>query len=114
MKKSYVIMSVLFIGLIIVACCTKKNVEGVVISVPMSVSFNELMSGNVSNMIFTGDVVTVRLHDGEEVEALATNEQMEQAFKGKNKATLEKIKDPEHEGVNWKIIKLEENTEQKE
>jgi len=39
---------------------------------------------------------------------------MEQAFKGKNKATLEKIKDEEHEGVEWKVIKLEENQEQQE
>jgi len=112
--KNRIIVPILLIGLISFFSCTQKNVEGVVISVPMSLSLNELMSGEVSNMTFTGDAVTVRLNDGEEVEALATNEQMEQAFEGKNIATLEKIKDPEHEGVNWKIVKLEENTEQKD
>jgi len=114
MKRRNVIMSVLFIGLIALSGCTQKNVEGVVISVPASLSLNELMSGNVSDMTFTGDVVKVRLNDGQEVEALATHEQMEQAFKGKNKVTLEKIKDEEHEGVEWKVIKLEENQEQQE
>jgi len=37
------------------------------------------MSGNVSDMTFTGDVIKVRLNDGQEVEALVTHEQMEQA-----------------------------------
>ena len=80
----------------------------------MSMSFNELMSGEVSNMAFTGDLVTVRLESGVEVQALATHEQMEQAFKGKNHATMEDLKDPEHEGVNWKIIKLEESMKEEE
>ena len=34
MKKGNIIMNILFIGLIILCGCTKKNVEGVVISVP--------------------------------------------------------------------------------
>jgi len=100
-------MNILFIGLIILCGCTKKNVEGVVISVPASISLEDLTSGEISNMTFTGDVVKVRLNDGKEVEALATYEQMEQAFEGKNKATLEKIKDEAHEGIEWKVIKLE-------
>lgn len=39
-----------------------------------------MMSGEVSNMTFTGDLVTVKLESGEEVQALATHEQMEQGF----------------------------------
>jgi hypothetical protein len=112
MKKSYFIVILSCIGLIFSCGCTQKNVEGVVISIPMSVSFNELVSGELSNMTFTGDVVKVRLEDGEEVDALATHEQMEQAFEGKNKATLEKIKDDAHEGIGWKVVRLEEGKEQ--
>ena len=114
MKKGNIIMNILFIGLIILCGCTKKNVEGVVISVPASMSFEDLTAGKISDMTFTGDVVKVRLNNGEEVDALATREQMEQAFEGKNKATLEKTKDEAYEGIEWKIVKLEENQEQQE
>ncbi|MDT8402527.1 MAG: hypothetical protein RQ743_12600 [Bacteroidales bacterium] len=109
MKKSYILMIILFTGLLAIAGCAQKNVEGTVISVPMSMSFNEMMSGEVSNMTFTGDLVTVRLESGEEVKALATHEQMEEAFEGKTHASLENLKDPEHEGVNWKIVTLKES-----
>lgn len=114
MKRINILLSVLFIGFVALSGCTQKTAEGVVTSVPMSVSLNELMSGDVSDMTFTGDVIKVRLESGEEVEALATPEQMKQAFEGMNKATLEKIKDEEHEGVEWKVIKLEEKTKQQE
>lgn len=114
MKKKNAIMSILFIGLMIFCGCTQKNVKGVVISVPMSLSLNELMSGNVDNMTFTGDVVKVRLGSGEEVDAIATREQMEQAFKGKTKATLAKAKDKAHEGIEWKVISLEDDKEKHE
>jgi hypothetical protein len=114
MKKGNIIRNILFIGLIILCGCTQKNVKGVVISVPMSLSLNELMSGNVDNMTFTGDVVKVRLSSGEEVDAIATREQMEQAFKGKTKATLAKAKDKAHEGIEWEVVKLEENPEKQE
>lgn len=102
------------IGLMILCGCTQKNVEGVVISVPMSMSLNELTSGNVTNMTFTGEVVRVKLENGEEVDALATHEQMEQAFNGKTKATLEKAKDEARKEIEWRVIKLEEKPENKE
>jgi len=114
MKNTIILLSLFTICLISIAACTQKNVEGTVISVPMSMSFNEMMSGEVSDMTFTGDLVTVKLESEEEVKALATHEQMEQAFEGKNHATMENINDPEHEGVNWKIIGLEESTEKEE
>ena len=114
MKKSNALMSILLIGFMIFCACSQKNVEGVVISVPMSLSLNELMSGNVDNMTFTGDVVEVRLNDGKEVQALATQEQMEQAFEGKTRATLEKLKDEAHEGIEWKVISLEDDKEKSE
>lgn len=114
MKKSYFIISIMLTLILAVTGCTQKNVRGTVISVPMSMSFNELVSGEVSNMTFTGDLVTVRLENGEEVQALATHDQMEQAFEGKNQATLEKVKDSGHEGVNLKIVALEEAVENKE
>lgn len=113
MKNNYIPLSLLLIGLLAIAGCTQKNIEGTVISVPMSMSFNELMSGEVSNMTFTGDLVTVRLESGEEVPALATHEQMEEAFEGKTRARLEKLKDTEHEGVSWKIVALEDSTDNK-
>ena len=112
MKRISIFLSLLFIGLIALSGCKQKSVEGTIISVPVTMSLNELMSGEVSNMTFSGDLVKVRLDTGEEVEALATHEQMEQAFKGKNKATLEKIKDEEHEGVGWIVINLEEPEEE--
>jgi hypothetical protein len=90
--------------------CVQKDVEGIVISVPMSMSLNEMMSGNLENMTFSGDVVRVKLENGEEIDALATHEQMKQAFNGKTKATLSKNKDKEHEDIEWKVISLEENT----
>lgn len=111
MKKSITAICVASIGLIILCGCAQKNVEGVVISVPMSMSFNELTSGNVTNMTFTGDVVRVKLENGEEVDALATHDQMEQAFNGKTKATLEKANDEAREDIIWRVIKLEENAE---
>lgn len=114
MKKCNLLIIILFIGFMIFCSCSQKNVEGTVISIPMSVSFDELTSGSFSNMTFTGNVVKVKLDDGKEVEALATHEQMEQAFEGKKKATLEKSKDEAHEGIKWKIIKLEENQEKQE
>ena len=112
MKAKNFILNLLLIGLLALFACNQKNVEGTVISVPMSMSLNELMSGEVSEITFTGDLVTVRLNNGEEVQAVATHEQMEQAFKGVNKATLEKIKDEEHEGVEWIVINLEEPGEE--
>jgi len=111
MKKSITVICMASIGLMILCGCTQKNVEGVVISVPMSMSFNEMMSGNVENMTFTGDVVRVKLENGEEVDALATHEQMEQAFNGNTKATLEKAKDEAREDIEWRVIKLEEKPE---
>jgi hypothetical protein len=108
MKKIFTAICIASIGLIILTGCAQKNVEGVVVSVPMSMSFNELTSGNVDNITFTGDVVKVRLGNGEEVDALATHEQMEQAFNGKTKATLVKSKDKAHEGIEWKVINLDE------
>jgi hypothetical protein len=110
MKKSVTAICIVSIGLMILVGCAQKNVEGVVISVPMSMSFNEMMSGNVENMTFSGDVIRVKLENGEEIDALATHEQMEQAFNGKTKATLAKAKDKEHEDIEWKVISLEENT----
>lgn len=111
MKKSITVICMASIVLMILCGCTQKNVEGVVISVPMSMPFNELTSGNVTNMTFTGDVVRVELENGKEVDALATHEQMEQAFNGKTKATLEKAKDEVRENIDWRIIKLEENAD---
>jgi hypothetical protein len=111
MKKCIVLFCIMAVGFLIISGCAQKNVEGVVISVPMSMSLNEMMSGNVENMTFTGDVVRVKLENGEEVDALATHEQMEQAFNGKTKATLEKAKDEAREDIEWKIIKLEEKPE---
>jgi len=114
MKKAIAVICLASVGLIFTSGCTQKNVEGVVISVPMSLSLNELMSGNVENITFTGDVVKVRLDSGEEVDAIATHEQMQQVFEGKKKATLARAKDEAHEGVEWKVINLDENTENKE
>ena len=111
MKKTVTAICILSIGLMILSGCAQKNAEGVIISVPMSMSLNEMMSGNFENMTFSGDVVRVRLENGEEVDALATHEQMAEAYGGKTKATLTREKDDEHEDVEWKIVKLDENPE---
>jgi hypothetical protein len=89
------------------AGCVQKDVEGIVISVPMSMPLNQ-MTGQFEEMTFSGNVVKVRLENGEEIDAIATDEQMEQAFNGKRKATLSKERDKAHEGVVWKVIRLDE------
>lgn len=114
MKKTIAVICLASIGLLFMSGCTQKNVEGIVISVPMSLSLNELMSGNVDNITFTGDVVKVRLDSGDEVDAIATHEQMQQAFEGKTKVTLARTKDDAYEGVEWKVVNLDENKEDKE
>lgn len=88
--------------------CAQKNVEGIVISVPMSMPLNQ-MTGQFEEMTFSGNVVKVRLESGEEIDAIASHEQMEQAFNGKRKATLSKERDKAHESVVWKVIRLDEN-----
>ena len=45
----------------------------------------------------------VKLGNGDVVDALASEEQMSQAFSGKRKVTLEKSENDE-----WKVISLEE------
>ncbi len=62
------------------------------------------MSGTLSesNMTFGGKTVTVKLAGGKTVQAVATREQMREAFRGKTKAALEKQQDG-----TWKVTKLE-------
>jgi hypothetical protein len=81
------------------------NPKGIVVSVPITLSMQEAVSGQIDNLNFSGNTVKVKLNNGEKVEAIATEEQMEEAFNGKNIATLEKITDNQ-----WKVLKLEENT----
>jgi len=90
----------LFISLI---SCTQKSMEGTIISLPAEIPFAELQDGGIlDNITFSGNIVMVELSNGKTVEAFATHEQMQLAFDGNNKATLEKDED----GM-WKVIQLE-------
>lgn len=78
------------------------NPTGVVISVPVSFSLSEAISGKVDQFNFTGNTITVKLSNGNEIEALATKEEMEEALKGKSIVTLKRSRDNQ-----WEVLKLE-------
>ncbi|MDQ7816040.1 MAG: hypothetical protein RDU14_03380 [Melioribacteraceae bacterium] len=97
----------IFIFISVFLNCTKKNLEGEVISVPATISFNDLSKGVINDVEFRGDVVKVKLENGDVVDAIATKKQMEQVlYDSMSKATLEK-----DDNDNWKVIKLEKPKE---
>ena len=106
MKSFQYLMTIVCI-LAFTSCSSNKNMEGEVISVPAVISFDDLSKGVINDVEFRGDVVKVKLENGDVVEAIATKEQMEQVFYEKmSKATLEK-----DDNDNWKVIKLEKPKE---
>lgn len=105
--KSFPYLMIVVIALAFTGCSSNKNMEGEVISVPAVISMDDFSKGAVNDVEFRGDYVKVKLENGDVVQAIATKEQMEQAFFGEmTKATLEK-----DEKDNWKIIKLEKAKE---
>jgi hypothetical protein len=97
----------IFIFISVFLNCTEKNLEGEVISVPATISFNDLSKGVINDVEFRGDVVKVKLENGDVVDAIATKKQMEQVlYDSMSKATLEK-----DDNDNWKVIKLEKPKE---
>ena len=94
-----VLLALLLIG---VYGCAEKSAEGQVVSVPASIPLSAMTSNKpIGKINFTGKYIKVKLTNGEVVDALATEEQMSDAFSGKGKATLEKTKDGE-----WKVTSL--------
>lgn len=78
-----------------------KVIEGRGVSVPAAMSLEDLMGGGeIKNLQFSGETMKVRLESGEEIEARATVKQMEQAFRGRNRVTLEKT-----ESGEWTVVK---------
>ena len=107
-------MNIVFIVLVSMIGCTKKNMEGTVLSLPVTFSLNDALDGTIDKTIFSGNIIEVELSDGEIIEAFATTEQMEEILKGKHHVTLEKTKDDTSDGAEWKVIKVEEIQEQQD
>lgn len=78
---------------------------GVVVSVPLVFSLEEAASGKIDNPKFGGTAVKVRLKNGKQIEATATEEQMRAVLGGKTNATLQKANNK-----GWKVVSLAEPT----
>jgi len=104
MKSVVNLIIILFALLLGASACAEKTVEGDVVSVPASIPLSALTSGKpISKINFTGKYMKVKLKNGDVVDALATEDQMSEAFSGKGKVTLEKSENDE-----WMVISLVE------
>lgn len=104
MKRLVSLIIILFALLLGVSGCAEKTVEGIVVSVPASIPLTALTSGKpIGKINFTGQYMKVKLKNGDVVDALATEDQMSEAFSGKGKVTLKRSENDE-----WMVMSLEE------
>lgn len=102
------VLGTIFIALLLnVSAYAGDTVEGEIVSIPVSISLDDLASGEIKNLNFTGASMKVKLSYGEVVDVPATEDQMSEAFAGKRKATLQKSEDEE-----WVIVNLEKQSKQ--
>jgi hypothetical protein len=73
---------------------------GVVISLPsLIMSAEDVVNGKINNLNFDGNTIKVKLRDGKIIEALATQEQMEEVVQGEKNVKLKKTDDNQ-----WKVV----------
>jgi hypothetical protein len=97
---------VLIASLILFATgCNNKNAEGQIVKIaPMKLrpGVDTRYSIEITDVDFDGDTIAVKLGNGKLVDAIATKEQLWDAFvNDKNKASIEKSQG------KWRVIKME-------